>query len=53
MCVLMPVSMCVLLQVMRMHCSAAFSAPVDLAAFPDYAQDVSSAMDLGTIKVSY
>lgn len=39
------------LQVMRLECAAEFCEPVDLVAFPDYAEDIKQPMDLGTIKV--
>ena len=38
-------------QVLRLECAAEFSEPVDLKAFPDYAEEVTQPMDLGTVKV--
>jgi hypothetical protein len=42
----------VLVRVLRLECAAEFGEPVDLASFPDYAQDIKQPMDLGTVKVS-
>jgi hypothetical protein len=41
----------VLVRVLRLECAAEFGEPVDLASFPDYAQDIKQPMDLGTVKV--
>jgi hypothetical protein len=38
-------------QVLRLDSAAEFSRPVDLAAFPDYSEEVQQPMDLGTVKV--